>query len=190
MRRKNNRKLARGEVLRRHAFGAARTRLSRQTTAEIKFNSCACYTAADDSAEATANWIARILARADCSETRFPLVGMELGVLGYGPRVAEGQGRTTRSTSAAEAEVGRRSGVEPATRCCCFQSKAATNKALQLAQAEGSQARPAGKQRRDGACCREKKLAILGEGCQEPSAQAPSAQQRSEEEPSAQRTSG
>ncbi|OAE33773.1 hypothetical protein AXG93_1671s1000 [Marchantia polymorpha subsp. ruderalis] len=76
----------------------------------------------------------------------------------------EGRGRTTRSTSAAEAEVRRRSGAEPATQCCCSQSKAATNRALQSAQAEGTQVRLAGKQRKDGACYREKKLAILGGG--------------------------
>ncbi|OAE21609.1 hypothetical protein AXG93_939s1160 [Marchantia polymorpha subsp. ruderalis] len=36
----------------------------------------------------------------------------------------EDGGRTARSTSAAEAEVGRRGGAEPATRCCSSQSKA------------------------------------------------------------------
>ncbi|OAE29183.1 hypothetical protein AXG93_1862s1410 [Marchantia polymorpha subsp. ruderalis] len=39
MRREKNRESARGKVLCRHAFGAARARLSRRTTAEIKFNS-------------------------------------------------------------------------------------------------------------------------------------------------------
>lgn len=52
--------------------------------------------ATDDSAEATTDWVARIPARADCSETRFPPVGMELGVQRYGSRVrvAKGQGST------------------------------------------------------------------------------------------------
>ncbi|OAE30862.1 hypothetical protein AXG93_2615s1170 [Marchantia polymorpha subsp. ruderalis] len=45
MRREKNRESAIGEVLRGHAFGAARTRLSRRTTAEIKFNSRACESA-------------------------------------------------------------------------------------------------------------------------------------------------
>ncbi|OAE28504.1 hypothetical protein AXG93_813s1000 [Marchantia polymorpha subsp. ruderalis] len=60
--------------------------------------------------------------------------------------------------------MGRRSGEEPATRRCCSQTKAPTNRALQSAQAEGTQARLAGKQSGDGACCRGKKLAILGGG--------------------------
>ncbi|OAE35597.1 hypothetical protein AXG93_3364s1000 [Marchantia polymorpha subsp. ruderalis] len=59
------------------------------------------YAAADDSAEATADWVARIPARADCGETRFPPVGMELGVSGYDTRVAAGQGSTYARTPAA-----------------------------------------------------------------------------------------
>ncbi|OAE20167.1 hypothetical protein AXG93_1207s1010 [Marchantia polymorpha subsp. ruderalis] len=52
------------------------------------------YVAADDSAEATADWVARIPMRADCRETQFPPVGMELGVSRYDTRVAAGQGST------------------------------------------------------------------------------------------------
>lgn len=47
--------------------------------------------AADDSAEATADWAACFQARADCGEAQFPSVGVELRVRGHGARVAEGE---------------------------------------------------------------------------------------------------
>ncbi|OAE19406.1 hypothetical protein AXG93_1096s1020 [Marchantia polymorpha subsp. ruderalis] len=277
------------------------------------------YGAADDSSEATVDWIARIPARADCSETRFPPVGMEL-VLGrcagreihllfecesvnvskeeeasfgalfkhnksskngyktrdykdrYRRNVAvaliqllqphrttyitswqvgfvelalsgapihlarilwkatrqhafeekgvlihhlspfllnfyrspKGGGRTARSTSAAEAKVARRSRAELATRCCCSQSKATDDGALQSTQVEGSQARLASKQRPNGA---RTPLAEarrpLGQGRQHAaptnvpttdrcfaSEQVPFDDSTSGQEPSAQRTSG
>ncbi|OAE32835.1 hypothetical protein AXG93_1409s1020 [Marchantia polymorpha subsp. ruderalis] len=64
--------------------------------------------AADDSAEATADWVARIPARADCSETQFTPVRMELGVPGYGSRVAEGQGSTYARILTAPGVMGSR----------------------------------------------------------------------------------
>ncbi|OAE23337.1 hypothetical protein AXG93_2053s1080 [Marchantia polymorpha subsp. ruderalis] len=42
----------------------------------------------DGSAAVTADWVARIPARVDCGETRFPPVGMELDVSGYDTKVA------------------------------------------------------------------------------------------------------
>lgn len=67
----------------------------------------------------------------------------------------ESRGRTARSTSAAEAEVEWRGGAESAKRCCCSQPKSNNSGAMQSSQAEGSQAHPAGKQRRHLTRCRE-----------------------------------
>ncbi|OAE31159.1 hypothetical protein AXG93_2038s1000 [Marchantia polymorpha subsp. ruderalis] len=62
------------------------------------------YTAVDGSTEATADWFARIPARADCGEARFPPV--ELGVSGDGTRVAAGQGSTYARISTAPGAMG------------------------------------------------------------------------------------
>ncbi|OAE23021.1 hypothetical protein AXG93_3255s1000 [Marchantia polymorpha subsp. ruderalis] len=68
-----------------YAFGATGQRLRWKMYAFGQRN-VESDAAADDFAEATADWVARFPARADCGEAQFPPVGVELGVLGHDER--------------------------------------------------------------------------------------------------------
>ncbi|OAE24751.1 hypothetical protein AXG93_1800s1020 [Marchantia polymorpha subsp. ruderalis] len=87
---------ARGESLRRRAFGDTPSALrehghGERRVCEVRFQErdVESNPAADDSAEASADWAARFPAPAVCGEAQFPPVGMELRVPGHGARVAE-----------------------------------------------------------------------------------------------------
>ncbi|OAE34641.1 hypothetical protein AXG93_3267s1090 [Marchantia polymorpha subsp. ruderalis] len=80
------------------------TRREKQEVLEGREKKCAgtckkfdgqVHPAADGSAESAADRSARIPARANCGEARFPPMGMELGMSGDGTRVAAGEESTS-----------------------------------------------------------------------------------------------